>query len=70
MTKDTNDIITGRDVAIKRQLRIEYQEWLETKSKNTSPHNAHLFAIEKINAFGSSDYMGKTEREIIQIIEG
>lgn len=70
MTMNVNDIIAERDIAIKRQMRAEYQEWLSKMNESGSSHNAQLFATEKLETYGPSDYLGKNEQEILQILEG
>lgn len=70
MTTDVNAILAERDIAIRRQVRTEYQEWLKKRNESDSSKNVHLFATEKIEKYGPSDYLGKNELEIVQILEG
>ena len=69
MTKKKSEIEIGRDIAIERQLKLEYEEWLKDVGKERSPHNAHEFAMEKLKINGGYDYMGKNDREIILLLE-
>ena len=69
MAKQKSEIEIGRDIAIERQLKIEYEEWLKDVGKERSPVNAHAFAMEKLKISGGYDYLGKNDREIILMLE-
>ncbi|WP_163341092.1 hypothetical protein [Desulfopila sp. IMCC35008] len=69
MVKKKGDIEIARDIVIERQLKMEYEEWLKDVSKERSPENAYMFAMEKIKISGGYDYMGKKDRDIILILE-
>jgi hypothetical protein len=50
------------------QLRADYALFLSSEDKENTPHNAHIFAIQKLS--GSREYMGLSEREIIITLAG
>lgn len=49
------------------QIKAEYKEYLSTEDKESSPHNAHMFAIEKTK---DGDYRGYSRRELIILVAG
>jgi len=52
----------------RKQLRDEYEEFLKSKRMESSPHSAHVFAIQKLS--GSHKYLGLSEQEIILHLAG
>lgn len=50
------------------QIIAEYEGYLESESAESSPENAHLFALKKIQ--GGFDYMGYKERDLIIMLAG
>jgi hypothetical protein len=56
------------DMTKRKQLRAEYEEFLESEHMESNPHSAHVFAIQKLS--GSHEYLGLSEREIILYLAG
>lgn len=56
------------DMMYKKQLKEQYEAFLESEKMEPSPHSAHIFAMRKIS--GSYKYLGFKEREIILILAG
>lgn len=54
---------------IEKQIRNEYQDYLDLNGKRGSPDNAHLFALEKIQQSGGFNYQGYNASEIIMLLE-
>jgi len=57
-----------RDMIKEKQIKEEYAQYLIEKGKENSPHNAQLFAMEKIA--GDYDYLGYKERDLILLLAG
>jgi len=68
MSQGRSDNRKHWDVMKRKQLRDEYEEFLESKQMDSSPHSAHMFAIQKLS--GSHKYLDLSEREIILHLVG
>jgi hypothetical protein len=55
-------------VQVEKQIREEYEQYLEDEGKKDTSHIAHLFAMKVIA--GGRDYKGMKERDLILFLAG